>query len=60
MHTINLPYFFFKKTYPKTSFQTTFYYQNNEITEYKLEKIMDCTKRIYLIHWKGYLNFGDM
>ena len=48
MHTINIPYFFWELIYSDILFQNTFYHQNNETFEYKLETIVDCVRKQYL------------
>ena len=34
--------------------QTTFYYDDDENAEYKVEEFVNCIERWYFIKWKGY------
>ena len=48
MYLINVPNCFFELIYLDVLLQTLFYYQNDEILEYELEKIVDCINEQYL------------
>ena len=59
MHTINFPCFFLEEIHFEILLQTIFYHQDDETTKYKLKKIVDCAKGMYLIHWRRYPNSKD-